>query len=740
MSQAKDNDTIETGKSRVQFWGGAVIVLMIVLMFMPWNINNRTRSGQESVLRGTASGGRKVMSAETESAAAALETLEGLRVTISDPRSPQGGYDVPLLTALWGSELATEMKRHPEAYFLLVQESRKFGLGDNPRTLGPLNRDLQNAKSEGIFNSGFVYVRELHPLFGGPLYDASHLATGGSQVATQVFVPQMQNDGYVSRLSLAALPPIRQEALHAALKDLLSVQAVASLASTAVKPSTVLIDQLIARQGQNYTLQVAGIDAQPLVDAVTVPTDAELQAHLAKYANTPAGSVTAENPFGFGYQVQNAVKLQMLVLNRSEVRTVVQAEKSAYDWEVEARMAYAKDPKQFRSLAPTTAPTTTPTTTPSTAPAEGLEEAVSFDQIKSGAVNKMIDQATAARVDEIARKIRSTMTLDYQSWVTAKNTNTTTQPSSLGVNYDSVEYLNKLAAAIQAEPRFKVLPSVYSEQSKFLDAEALSQNEVLSGMTYTFEANAAAALGIRQAPIPAAAYIIEFARPFMKKTMIEKAGGSLLDVLKASDPLVDELENKIAFIRITDTAAAHAATNLESLRGKLIADVKRVNAQAKALEKAQAAVQAIKSSGKFEVPGAPVATVYVESAQNRKGIPPELGLNGQSYAQFYIEVGRKLLAEPNGTPVEAISVPLAQKVFVAQRIGLTPSWADTAQLDQLRVEILNAINSSMAEPSGYGNQFGLADKAVANTWVDVEAVLARNEWKSAHPDRDHNEP
>lgn len=729
MSQVRDSDKIETGGSRIKFWGGAVIVLMIVLMFLPWNIGNKTHHN-ESVLRGTASDGRKVMSADTDRAAAALDLLEQVRVSVNNPLSPQSGIDVPLLTALWGEDLVTEMKNHPEAYHLLVQESRKFGLGDNPRALGPLNRDSQNNKIEGIFNSGLVYVRELHPLFGSELYAASRSIAGPAQLITQVFMPKMQNDGYVSRLSLATLPPIDQERLYYALRDLLSVQAASSLASTAVKPSTTMIDQLIARQAQTFTLQVAGIDAKPFIDAVTVPSDAELQAHLAKYADLPPGTVTPENPFGFGYQQQNAVKLQLLMVNRADVRAVVQAEKSDYDWEVEARMAYARDPKQFASLA--AQPTTNPTTTnPTTAPAAQAGDVAPFDQIKAAAVRRMVDVATAARMDEITRKIRTTMSLDYQTWAAAKNTNATTRPSSLGVMYDSVDYLNKLAAAIQAEPRFKVLPIVSSQQSEFLDREELATNESLANLNYTFEPNVAAALQIRPVPIPASLYVSEFTKPFMQKPMIAKAGGAVLEVMKPSDLLQDPIMDRVAFLRVTDVQLAHAATDIEPIRARLVSDVKRVQAQEKAIEMARAAVQGIKTSRVFQVADAASSTVVIEPLQNGNAVPPELGLDMRGFTQFHLEMGRKLLGEPDGKPVDVLSVPLAQKVFVAQRMALVPLWNSQVELDQMRVELQNAIDSALTAPGGYQNQFGVTDKAVANQWVNIQNVFTRNDWKSA---------
>lgn len=713
MTQRKDNDTIEGG-SRIKFWGGAVIVLMIILMFMPWNVGNKTHGGPTSSLRGTASGGRKVMSGEIANAAAALELLEGLHVAVRDARRPdQMGY-IPLLTAIWGDELASEMKHNPEAYYLLVQESLKFGLGNNPETLGPLDRDRQDVTRPGIFNDGRVLVSELHPLPGSQLY----YHTGGG---TQIVAPQLHADGYVSQVTLSTLPQLKQQAVYAALADLLSVQAAASLATGTIKPSSVLVDQLIARNQQSFTLQVAGIDAKPFADSVSVPTDDQLKAQLTKYADVPPGQHTPENPFGFGYEVQNAIKFQMIVINRADIRAVVQAEKSAYDWEVEARMAYAKDPSKFSSLAPTTSPTSAPaTTSPSSANA--------FDQIKAGAVRMIVEKATAARVEEIERKIRSTMSLDHQRWAAAKTVNATTEPSSLGVDYESLEYLQKLATTIQAEPKFKVLPTVISEQSRFFDIKSLAQEDNVRKFTYTFDPNVARVLGLPRM-IGAPEYLVAFARPFLQKSLAERAGDATLEMMKPSDVLEDTLNDRLAFVRLTDTLASHPATDIEPVRAQLAADVRRVNAQEQAEKKAQSYVEAILSSGKFEVPGTTASVVQIDPLNQNATVPPALGLEIAAYEQFHQEVGRKLLGDPTGKPVSLISVPLAQKVFVVQRLAITAPWNTLAELDQQRIYTQGQVALQMSMPGGFRNVFGLTEKFVPNTWVNVEDVLARNEWK-----------
>lgn len=729
MSQIKDKDKIETGGSRIKFWGGAVIVLMIILMFMPWNVGQRTHDDHHGTVIGTASGGRKVTAGESMQAEHNLELLQSLFVFVQrDPNNPGEPTYEPLLNAIWGADRVTEMKRNAWAYHLLVQESRKFGLGENLRTLGPLERDNQDARGDGIFNSGFVSIQDLHPLFGSELYNASHGFYGRTQSATQVFRITYQNGTSVApeRRLVSTLAPIEQQRIHSALRDLLAVQSAASLAETAVKPSPLLVDQFIARNGQRFTLKVAGIDAKPLIDAVSVPSDSELKAQLDAHANVPPGQVTAANPFGFGYQVPNAVKFQMISFSRADVRKVVEAEKTPYEWEVDARMAYAKDPGPFKSLA-----STQPTTGPATAPSTDLTQAEPFDNIKAGAIRVIVDNATKTRVDDIIRKIRSTMSLDHQSWLTS-------QSSSLGVSYDSIDYLNKLAANIQAEARFKVLPTVLSEQSRFLGAEELLLQPAIANLYFRFPLNTMRQLNLQTPVVAAAPYLITFAKPFLDKKDAEKAGSAVLEMYRPSEPLSDENDDTVAFIRLTDTAAAHAATDIEPLRARLVTDVNRSKAQQKAIDAAGRAIEAIKASGKFEVPNATVATVNI--APNTPA-PTELGISGPAYGQFNEEVGRNLLDDPNGQPLAALNVPLADRVFVAQRVGLEALWTTEEELNGARLFRTGEMTLLMQLPKTPRNGLGMSDKSVSDSWVSVEEIRKRNQWASTsgHSDEESEE-
>lgn len=721
MTQKRDPDKIESSR-RLQTWGAAVIILMIVLMLMPWNTANHTQHSGKGVPVGTA-GDITVSSIDEINAARTMETLETLQVQFFDPRQPGSPIQMPLLEAVWGRDLIAAMKKQPAAFHLLVLESRKIGPGANRNVLGPLEIDAQSTQQPGVLNSGRIQLDDLNPLPGSALFEVSRLQ--GIPMSQPVIVgvrqmTQISADGYVPTVPVMRLSPMEQSEYYFAMQDLLTIQSAASLAGAAVKPSMAMVDQLIARTGQSFTLEVANIDALPLASQLPDPTEADLQAQLAKYADVVQGTVTDENPFGFGYRVADSVKYQMLSFKRSDIRAIVQAEKTNYDWEVEARMAYAKDASTFSALAPTTAPTTTqPAATNATA----------FEQIKEGATRLMIDRAVENRISDIERKIRTTTGLDYQRWKTSQDTKTATQPSSLGVNYDSVEYLSKLATSIQAEPRFKILPNVVSEGSTFKGIAELRTDSNIENLIYVFPEAVARARRLPSIFEPAAFYLIEYARPFMAESEIATSGSSVLELFKMSDRLTDESEETIAFVRLTAVQDEHPAKDLAPVRGRVAVDWKKAKAQDQAIANAKLAADAIKAGGQFEVPGAAVATITADAPSMGGTIPPELNLNAPAYQQFFDQVGKQLMVDPSGQPVAVLNVPLAQKVYVARRTGIQAKWTSAEELEEQRVIARGILEQRLLLPKGPLNVFGLTDKAIMLDWLSVDAVLSRNEYK-----------
>jgi hypothetical protein len=722
------NTPIEGKSSRFRWFTAAIITLMIVLMVYSGQTANRQAHMEHGVLIGTSNAG-DVMSQDSRYASSLLDQLSIVHVVVpsGDNTAPRL---VPLLIACWGEPIVRDMKAHPEALFLALREARKVSPGVNPYSLGSIDPEQQLPDSPGIFNSGRVAIGDLRPLPTSPL---------GSVNPNYLIELRIIQHGKerVTQVSPNALPPLDQQNLYVFLNDFLTLQSAASLPLNAIKPTTPMLDRMIAQRFQSFSLQLAPVDVRPLIAKVPEPTDDQLRKQLETYAAFIPGRPSADNSFGFGYRVPDRVKLELISFKRADVRRAVEAEKTPYEWEVAARIAYAKDP----SLAgPTTQPTSQPTAAPTVAP---------FEAVKDRVIPTTIDRATDARSAEIEKAIRAPMMLDYQQWANANNGRggATTAPasvavkSSLGEAYNSLAYLQKLAAQVQA--KFKVQPTVEDYTDRLRDVVGL---ELLGGFNEAMRPlppDLARRIGRTNELITGPEYAINFSKDLLDPSAIETLGGLILERYRPSERL--ELnrnmgrEREVFYFRITEADRSHPGTDIDPIREQLKSDWRVAEAQKLAVAEAQKAVDAIKSGTDFNTavaaaaPGASVIRAEVGPFYSAPPEPNALGLSLPAYAQFGTRVTDALLDEK--VDLAALDVPLAGKVYVAKRLGMRGEWTSDDDIRSLRQQMRSRFAVQMAQPRTDANIVGVAAGDVAATWLDSKSIFERSAYKPAREDQ-----
>jgi hypothetical protein len=308
------------------------------------------------------------------------------------------------------------------------------------------------------------------------------------------------NDILVNELA-GMQPPDKQslERLRQAIANFMLVQVGFERASSVIKVSEPAVRHELARRMQNVTVNAVEIPAAAYAEKLPAPTTQQLQSQFDKYKDVDP-QVTKDNPFGFGYRYPNRVKLQYITVPREDVRKMVEASKSEYEWEVEAQKYYLQNQSQFPttqsseaeapfSLAgPTTASTRSSTTQaarPTTRP---------FAEVKDDAKSRVLIPEVERRANEIQTRINALMAADYLPFRNAQPIGSagTTQPatgtataaapkSSQGVPFGSYEYLQRLAQTIQRD--FKVLPTVAAFDDKLRDAKDLATLERIGSAT-----------------------------------------------------------------------------------------------------------------------------------------------------------------------------------------------------------------------------------------------------------------
>ena len=702
---------------------GVIVVVMILVMLFPINLGGPAREvqgGAETI--GVTRDGTRVSADDRRYAARLLDTLDNVYVGLRDQRGA-------LTAACWGREVTAAFKKNPEALWLVLQESRRIGPGASPLTLGPADRDAQSTNDYGIFNSGQVAIDRLHPLPTSPL----GAMPPRERMQTPVTILAAAGDRRGSAVPVTALPPLEQSQLYAALQDFLTIQSAGSMGTNALKVSAPSVDRLIAERLQKFDVDVARLDANSFAGQVGEPTDAQVAAQFVEFAAFAPSQATAANPFGFGYRVGDRVKLEWIALDRAAIRSIVEAEKTPYQWEVEARIAYKKDPTSFASLTPATTPATSPATAEAatTAPA-----AADFDSLKADAIRLQITRATDARLGEIERRVRSVLTSDYQAASVAKTTGAATQPAtSMGVALDAPADLDAVAADVGR--RFKMSPPTVVHLT-----DALRDGDAIAAASPAFAAMSRAFAFDPTRPMNAAAdaaptYALRTAAAAATQPSADAA--SALALLQPSETVTDAGGNTSAIFRVTAAEPSHPGTDVAAVRARVVDDWKTAHMQALAVRSATTAADAVRAGTTplYSVPGTSFTSVTIGPIAQGAPLPTGLGLTPEGFAQFNDAFGSALLAgDPIAKPIAALSVPIARRVYVAQRTSLTPGWQTAANLDAAREEIRGGLSNAMSRPRDpLTNPYGLTSYTIGSAWLSVDAIFQRTGWTANDPKR-----
>ena len=451
--------------------------------------------------------------------------------------------------------------------------------------------------------------------------------------------------------------PDRNEQIARAVKNLLMVINGAQRAASVIKVTDPMVQHQLAQVQQSITLDLVDFTTAKYLDQAKTPppTAEEIKAHFEKYADTVAGDTSDANPFGFGYKYPDRVKIQYIVVPKSDVRKAVEASRTPYEWEVEARKYYRQNQSQYKA-DPTTQPKQsfdlTATTQPTTKP---------FEQVQQDVKDQLINAETERRMSAIRDRIVSTLGADWVAYRNAVGANATTQSatapatatagagtggaapaSSQGVPYSSFEYLQKLAQQIQQNKTFGVLPTAVSIADRWLAVDDLNKLP-----------------GVGQAHlngVPMSSYIMTMTQPFVPEA--QRKEGGWLRVMEPTRPMEDTNQS-IYIVRVTAAESTHRPATIAEVEPQLRADL--LTARAYELAKADATklLEQARAMGNLKAAAAGKTVVSAGPITNRQGqVIPPLGLTGAA-AERFVNRAFRLLATTRPSQPSASSAPAA---------------------------------------------------------------------------------
>jgi hypothetical protein len=575
------------------------------------------------------------------------------------------------LTSLLGTELDTEINRNPVLFVLLQKEAERMGV-----TVA--NDSLQSMLTN----------------------------TPG------LITPDRERNAQISR----------------AVRGLLLVYQGAQRASSVVKITEPMVQHQLAQIAQSISVNLIDFTTAKYLDQAkgTEPTAEQIKQQFEKYADTVPGTVTDQNPFGFGYRYPDRVKLQYIVVPRSDVRRAVESSRTPYEWDVEARKYYRQNPVRFRNDP------TTQVAQPLDITAGAKPATKPYDEVAQEAKDTLINDETTRRMNAIRDRLVSTLGSDWVAYRNAVNaagagTPSATAPatsvaadSSQGVPYNTFEYLQKLAQQIQANKQLGVLPTAVSIADRWLTPTDINN-----------------VAGIGQATLdgaPLGAYVATRTLPFIPEQLRKDQSSSWLHVMEPTRPLTDTSDS-IYIARISAAEPSHKPANIAEVELQLKQDLLTVRAYELAKADATKALDVARQAGlKAAAGGKPVVSAGPLTARPGQVVAP-LALTGEA-ANRFVARAFKLLSptastQPSGvapttaavattqgvTPgksIDLVELPRDGRVLVAELTDVQAMWTQR-DLPMHQVQIQNVLS----------DQF---EQGFRRGWFNYDSVIARTKW------------
>ena len=449
--------------------------------------------------------------------------------------------------------------------------------------------------------------------------------------------------------------PDMYNALRVELRTLLTVSNAAARAAGVVKVSRPEVEHALASQRQRVAANVVEFAAADFLDKVPAPTPDQLKAQFGKYKDKLAG----EGKLDFGYKYPNRVKFDAVTIKHDDLKKGVAPVELDEAWEYFLRN---KNSHEFVKDVPA-----------GTQPADAFTldrgattRPMTFDEAREKIVTKLSGQRADQLAEKIRDAVRNTMKADYDAFKvatasgpTATTTATTTAasaapPSSLGVPYNTFEYLKKLRDKIQSD--FKVTVTIQDQQA-WQTPKALEESELGKG-SYTNDAST---------NLPA--YLSEFVNNFLTPDQLKQAAIARPDrrpvAVWEPTPAFHNFGDDYVIARVTAADPSHVAASLDEVKDQVAADVRLNAAFDKAKQAAQAAADAAKSKWLATVAGEQkkkvITTELFTVDAVRSGVVPGYDLKSDAVEAF-VQGTFKLLAGAQRTgeaPKPATTQPAA---------------------------------------------------------------------------------
>ena len=539
-----------------------------------------------------------------------------------------------------------------------------------------------------------------------------------------------------------------------AAKSVIDVSEAARQYGDFVKVSRPVADFVAAQQFQEVALDAATFDAADYLDQVETPSAEAVQGQYERFRDEPAGDVSDDNPFGFGYRRPDRVKLGYLVFAAETARQTLRDRLLAQPLTERELALYREWKESAGRFGPaTTQPATRPTTVPATLPADadplttanpevarflneqaadlaGTEQAGQWaayvqqhDEALAAYVNQQADELRVAAL----KRAQTLAASDARQYDAAAAAGRRAPETRAGEPVDSPRYLEALADAVAEQEGLR--PDVREYNRDFTPVADLSDPEFVGPIGgAVFVANGQA--------IRLGQYVGGFALPLLEGDARERAERTplALDLYEPAQPMLGG-EGDAYLFRLNAAEPAAPPAELAAVEEEVVEDLRRKAAYELALADARSLAE--------RAEGSTLQAVAPDQVRSAEAFTPTAGpLDPAIFGGELPVAGRSQLANgiyallPAGGVLQndvgepgVIEIPSAGRAVAAQVTEVSSQYPDAAS----RAALLAQIRRQLADqPAAGGGLLG--------EFLDPDNVRARAGFQPARGDSEDAEP
>jgi hypothetical protein len=390
----------------------------------------------------------------------------------------------------------------------------------------------------------------------------------------QQFIPKLFNgESYAQVINTFINQGISEETVQSTFAKLLAVLRYASIACSNEELTRTQISQLVSDELQTMNTQFVKVSAELFTDEQAEPNESRTQEQFDKYKAYYPGEVSQDNPYGFGYKLDNRVQLEYIIIKLDDIKNIIEK-----PTQQEKELYYLTHASEFTAQRPSD---------PNDPNSPPIQYTMSYGQVAGLITSRMTSDRIIKKMEEILGRAKQLAEEKYGDSDAAELTDE--QLKQLAVDFGGIA--EKLAKQYSV--------NIYSGKTGLLSVLEVKQDENLSGMFLK-------PAGSGRMPHS----LTELIFSVDQLDSAEQTLGDIpnLKIYETIGPLIDIWAKTAALVRVVDAKKAAVPARLDvsfssakvkldqpdtaanndvySVREQVVKDLKRLSAMQTAKEKA----------------------------------------------------------------------------------------------------------------------------------------------------------